>query len=255
MELTSEKKDNYSCCDSSLFPTNSFSFLAEYKLDAEGFFSMDMAKPYKRHVHIVEGLVEDGNSKIVHVSDIVSSKWMMGMWRNTRTRLEFINGVCVNEKMDYYVTNNSGKVIQNIPKIVITEDVGKTWSEESMYLTSRALEVINRLNPTNKKTSELPISVLRRSNSESESDVFSVYPVTPPHPPSVLLVKNIKDQDKNKYKGVEWTIVRGAVYKKNAAHEEWLRNGSIAGENNSLKSVEMKDKQEEFWRCFCCCCV
>ena len=145
-------EDNYSCCDNSTFPTTSFSPLTEYKLDAEGTFSMDRTKPYMRHLHIVEGLVGE-RDKVVHVSDIMSAQWMLGMWRNTRTRTEFINGICANRKMENYVTNNSGVVLHFLPQVMITRGVGKIWNEDSMYLTSKVLEALSKLNPTNRKSS------------------------------------------------------------------------------------------------------
>ena len=96
----------YACCDSSSVPTTSFSFNAEYMLDAEGTFYMDNIKPYKRHVPIVEllGSSEEGTQKLVHVSDVVSAPWVMGMWRHTLTKSEFLDHICVNRKMEKFCT-------------------------------------------------------------------------------------------------------------------------------------------------------
>jgi len=80
--MTSSSKDNedFSCCNSTSFPSkNPYDFLEEYKLDTEGFSSDKTSRTYKRHLHVVEGLIGK-NKKIVHVTDIVTAKWMLGMW-------------------------------------------------------------------------------------------------------------------------------------------------------------------------------
>merc|ERR1712142_111852 len=248
--MGSSLKDNdeFSCCESTWFPTKSFTFLAEYKLDAEGFSLDKTSPPYKRHLHIVEGLVGE-DKKIVQVSDIIRAEWMLGMWRNTRTRAEFLDTICVNSMLENYVTNDLGAILHGLPRSMTTRGVGKIWSQDSMYLTSKALETINKLNPTNKKSTELPVSVLRRSKLES-GEVLSVYPVILPHPPSFLPVKDMQD---NKQAASEITIVMGTVYKKNTAYTEWLHQGMVR--RGEKKFLQMKDDKEEFWRCLCCCCA
>ena len=105
----------------------------EYELDAEGTFSMDSTKPYKCHVHIVEllGSSEEGMQKLVQVSDVVSAPWVMGLWRNTLTRSEFLDGVCVDRKMENYVNYVTGEVLHRLPLALITRGLGKYWIEDS----------------------------------------------------------------------------------------------------------------------------
>ena len=55
-----------------MIPDTTLSFSLKLRR-GEGFFSMDTTKPYKRHVHIVEGL-DDDDSKNVHVSDVLSTQ-------------------------------------------------------------------------------------------------------------------------------------------------------------------------------------
>ena len=137
-----------------------------------------------------------------------------------------------------------------LPHAMITRGVGKLWIEDSMYLTSKALETINRLNPSNKKSTELPVSVLRRSALKS-GHVLSVYPVTFPHPPSFCVLRH-KDHTQTLS---EMTVLRGKAFIKNTAYEEWLNQGMEGEEKMEMKSLEMKDDQDGFWRCLCCCCA
>ena len=242
-------QDSYPCCDNYWFPTtSSFTFLAEYKLDAEGTFSLDKAIPYKRHLHIVEGLGSEKKEKIVHVSDVVSAQWVLGLWRNTRTRAEFVDGVCVSRKMENYVTNTGG-VLHHLPMVMTTRGVGKNWTEDSMYLTTKAIEIINRLNPSSRKSVDLPVSVLRRSGLQS-GQVLSVYPVTFPHPPPFLMTEGPVHKDHKKTVS-EMTMLRGTIFTKNESYEEWLCQGMEEEETKSLQY--MKGDLNGVWRCLCCC--
>ena len=240
--MTSSSKDNedFSCCYSTWFRFPSeypYYFLEEYKLDAEGISSDKTSQPYKRHLHVVEGLIGK-NKKVVHVTDIVTAKWMLGMWRNTRTRAAFLNGVCVWNMLQNYVTNDSGTHLFNLPISMTTRGLGKIWSQNSMHLTSKALEMMHRLNPTAKKSTDLPVSVLSPE---------SVYPVILPHPSLFLPVKDSK-QAVSKI-----TIVMGTIYKRNTAHTKWrLPQVTIRRDE---KKVQFKVEREEFCRCLCCCCA
>ena len=81
---------------------------------------MDKVTPYKRHLHILEGLGRQKKEKLVHVSDVVSAQW-----RNTRTRAEFVDGVCVSRKMENYVTN-AGGFLHHLPMVMTTRGWART---------------------------------------------------------------------------------------------------------------------------------
>jgi len=145
----------------------------------------------------------------------------------------------VRNMLDNYVTNDSGAVLFGLPSSMKTRGLGKIWSQNSMHLTSKALEMMHRLSPTNKKKSiELPVSVLSPE---------SVYPVIFPDPPFFLPVKDSK-QAVSKI-----TIVMGTIYKRNTAHTKWrLPQVTIRRDE---KKVQFKVEREEFCRCLCCCCA
>ena len=175
------------------------------------------------------------------------------MGKNTRTRAEYVDGICVNRKMKNYVTNTGG-VLHHLPLVMTTRGVGRNLTEDSMYLTTKAIETINRLNPSSRKSVDLTVSVLRRSGLKS-GQVLSVYPVTFPHPPPFLMTEG-PVHAKHKKTISEMTMLRGTLSTKNESYEEWLRQGMEEEDKMGTRSLQfMKDDLHGVWRCLCCCCI
>ena len=128
--------------------------------------------------------------------------------------------------------------------MLTTKGVGEHWFRDSVYLSSKVLENINRLNPTNFKQ---PHSILRRSALE-DGRINSVYPVTYSHPPAILVHND--DEDDEVISG-ELTVFRGIRLSKNKKHECW-KVKDLTADGSTTSSPHYQAHQ--VWSCCCCCC-
>ena len=99
----------------------------------------------------------------------------------------------------------------------------------------------------------MPFSVLRRSGLKS-GQVLSFYPVTFPQAPAHPPFFPVLDHKNHKKTLSKMTVLRGKACAKNKTCDEWLYQGMEEEEKLGMKCLEMKDDQDGFWKCLCCCC-